>query len=60
MVVEVVFSWPGLGREVLQAVRASDFPLAQATFLLLAVLVIVMNFLADLFYGVLDPRVRLK
>ncbi len=60
VVVEVVFSWPGLGREVLQAVRASDFPLAQATFLLLAVLVIVMNFLADMFYGILDPRVRLK
>lgn len=60
VVVEVVFSWPGLGREVLQAVRASDFPLAQATFLLLAVLVIVMNFLADLVYGVLDPRVKLE
>ncbi|HLR47246.1 MAG TPA: ABC transporter permease, partial [Deinococcales bacterium] len=60
VVVEVVFSWPGLGREVLQAVRTSDFPLAQATFLLLAVLVIVMNFLADLVYGVLDPRVKLE
>lgn len=60
VVVEVVFSWPGLGREVLQAVRTSDFPLAQATFLLLAVLVIVMNFLADMVYGVLDPRVKLK
>lgn len=60
VVVEVVFSWPGLGREILQAVRTSDFPLAQATFLLLATLVISMNFLADLLYSALDPRVRLK
>jgi peptide/nickel transport system permease protein len=60
VVVEVVFSWPGLGREILQAVRTSDFPLAQATFLLMAVLVIAMNFLADMLYGALDPRVKLR
>lgn len=60
VVVEVVFSWPGLGREILQAVRTSDFPLAQATFLLLAALVVSMNFLADMLYSVLDPRVKLK
>ena len=60
VVVEVVFSWPGLGREILQAVRTSDFPLAQATFLLLAVLVIIMNFLADMLYSALDPRVKLR
>jgi len=60
VVVEVVFSWPGLGREILQAVRTSDFPLAQATFMLMAVLVIAMNFLADMLYGALDPRVKLR
>jgi peptide/nickel transport system permease protein len=60
VVVEVVFSWPGLGREILQAVQTSDFPLAQATFLLMAVLVIFMNFLADILYTMLDPRVLLK
>jgi peptide/nickel transport system permease protein len=60
VVVEVVFSWPGLGREILQAVQTSDFPLAQATFLLMAVLVIIMNFLADILYTLLDPRVHLK
>jgi peptide/nickel transport system permease protein len=57
VVVEVVFSWPGLGREILQAVRTSDYPLAQATFMLLAGLVIVFNFIIDLLYGRLDPRV---
>jgi peptide/nickel transport system permease protein len=60
VVVEVVFSWPGLGREILQAVRTSDFPLAQATFMLMAALVIGMNFLADMLYGALDPRVKLR
>ena len=60
VVVEVVFSWPGIGREILNAVRTSDFPLAQASFLLMASLVITMNFLVDLLYTVLDPRVHLK
>ena len=60
VVVEVVFSWPGLGREILNAVRTSDFPLAQATFMLMAGLVIFMNFLADMLYGALDPRVKLQ
>jgi peptide/nickel transport system permease protein len=60
VVVEVVFSWPGLGREILQAVRTSDFPLAQATFMLMAVMVIIMNFVVDMVYTMLDPRVHLK
>jgi peptide/nickel transport system permease protein len=60
VVVEVVFSWPGLGREMLDAVRRSDYPVAQATFLLLAALVLVLNLLADLTYKRLDPRVVLS
>lgn len=60
VVVEVVFSWPGLGREILSAVRTSDFPLAQASFLVMAALVITMNLLVDLLYTTLDPRVTLK
>lgn len=59
VVVEVVFSWPGLGREMLQAVRTSDYPMAQATFLLMAFMVLAMNFVADALYGVLDPRVSI-
>lgn len=60
VVVEVVFSWPGLGMEMLQAVRTSDYPLAQATFLLLAAMVLIMNFFADVLYSKLDPRVAYK
>lgn len=55
--IEVVFSWPGLGREMLNAVSARDYPLAQAAFLLLASGVLVLNLVADLLYGWLDPRV---
>lgn len=57
VVVELVFSWPGLGREMLSAVTARDYPLAQASFLLLAGAVLILNFVADLLYARLDPRV---
>ncbi len=57
VVVEVVFSWPGLGLEMLQAVRTSDYPLAQASFMLMAVMILILNFATDLVYGKLDPRV---
>ncbi len=57
VVVEVVFSWPGLGREMVQAVRTSDYPVAQASFMLMAVMVLILNFAADLIYSRLDPRV---
>ncbi|MFC0278730.1 ABC transporter permease [Falsigemmobacter intermedius] len=60
VVVEVVFSWPGLGREILNAVRTSDFPLAQACFLIMACFVIFLNLAVDILYSALDPRVRLK
>ncbi len=57
VVVEVVFSWPGLGREMFQAVRTSDYPVAQASFVMLASMVLVLNFLVDILYSKLDPRV---
>ncbi len=60
VVVEVVFSWPGLGREIVQAVRTSDFPMAQGAFMMMSGLVLIMNFLADVIYSYLDPRVVYK
>ena len=57
VVIEMVFSWPGLGRILVQAVAASDYPLAQGAFLLVALALISMNFIADLLYALLDPRV---
>ncbi len=57
VVVETVFSWPGLGRMLVDAVSGSDYPLAQGAFLLIAAVLVTMNFVADMLYGLLDPRV---
>ena len=57
-VVETVFSYPGLGRLVYEGVLARDYPLLQGTFLLIALGVIFCNFVSDLLYPLLDPRVR--
>ncbi|MFN8895285.1 MAG: ABC transporter permease [Betaproteobacteria bacterium] len=58
--IEVFFSIPGLGREVLLAVNRSDFPVIQAVTVYLAVLTMFINLLTDLAYKVADPRVVLK
>jgi len=55
--VETVFSWPGLGNLTVQAVGERDYPVLQGAFLLLAVSVVVANLIAELAYGILDPRV---
>lgn len=56
--VEVVFNWPGLGTLTVQALTARDYPVLQGVFLLLSIAVVLANLLADLVYGLLDPRVR--
>ena len=56
--VETVFSWPGIGRLMFDAVQKRDYPVLQGTFLLLAISVIVANLIADLLYAALDPRVK--
>jgi peptide/nickel transport system permease protein len=58
LLTEVVFSYPGIGFALLQAALNSDYPLLQGIFLLIAVAVLGANFVADLVYVVLDPRVR--
>ena len=56
--VETVFSWPGLGSMIFEAVRRQDYPVLQGAFLLIAVSVVLANLAADLVYGWLDPRVK--
>lgn len=58
VVVETVFSYPGLGKVIADAVAVRDYPLLQGAFLLATVGVIAANILADLLYPLLDPRVR--
>jgi len=56
--IEAVFSWPGLGGAIFEAVGRRDFPVLQGAFLLIAVTVIFANLIADLTYSYLDPRVQ--
>lgn len=57
-VVEVIFAWPGVGRTVVEAVFARDFPVVQAGVLLTSILFVTSNILVDLSYGLIDPRIR--
>lgn len=56
--VETVFSWPGLGRLMYDALAGRDYPLLQGIFLITAIVVVGANFLTDLTYRLLDPRVK--
>ncbi len=55
---ETVFAWPGIGRLVVDSIRAQDGPLVQGTVLFIAVVFIVINLLVDLSYALLNPRIR--
>ena len=57
VLIEVIFRWPGMGREIIQAVASSDYPLSQALFFTMGTMTIAMNLVADLLYGYLDPRI---
>jgi peptide/nickel transport system permease protein len=57
VLLETVFAWPGMGREIVQAVTRHDYPVAQASFFLMSFIVVGMNFIVDLLYGYLDPRI---
>ena len=57
VVIERVFSWPGLGLAIWQATSGHDYPLAQGSFLILATIIIIFNLLADISSVYIDPRV---
>ena len=54
---EQIFTWPGIGRELIFAVSNNDYPLAQACFLLITAVVLIANLIVDLLYAYLDPRI---
>ncbi len=58
IVTEEIFAWPGLGREIVEAVRSRDFPMFQGAVLLISATYLVVNLLTDAAYAALDPRVR--
>jgi dipeptide transport system permease protein len=55
---ETIFAWPGIGRWMIEAVQQRDYPVLQGGLLLVALLVILINFLADFLHGFLNPRIR--
>jgi peptide/nickel transport system permease protein len=58
VVIEVVFSWPGMGRALYNAILSRDYPVVMAASFLFGVLVLGANLLADMLYAVIDPRIR--
>lgn len=58
--IEYIFSWPGLGSQLVSAVFARDYSLIQTTVLLAAAMVVLANLVVDILYGVLDPRLRVR
>ena len=58
--IEILFSWPGVGRLMVEAVTRQDYPLMQAINYLIAVAVVFTNLFVDILYGYLDPRVRVE
>ena len=56
--IEIIFSWPGIGLLTFDAIAAKDFPLLQGIVLIDALLIIIANFSADLFYSHIDPRIK--
>ena len=58
VLVETVFAWPGVGLLAVDAIKRQDLPLLQADVFVVALIVVVLNLIIDLTYGVLDPRIR--
>ena len=60
VVVETVFAWPGIGRLLYEGVSFRDFPVVQGVVILGGAMIIVVNLLVDIFYAIVDPRIRLE
>lgn len=58
LVAEIIFSYPGLGSTILTAVLGQDYPLISATTLIVTLMVLTANFVLEIFYGFLDPRIK--
>jgi peptide/nickel transport system permease protein len=58
LVAEIIFSYPGLGTVLLDAVKGRDYPLVSATTLIITVMALIANFVIEILYGFLDPRIK--
>ena len=55
---ETIFAWPGIGKWLIEAIGRRDYPVVQGGLLMIATIIIVVNLLVDLMYGIINPRVR--
>ncbi len=55
---ETIFSWPGIGKWIIDAITNRDYPVLQGAVLIIATIIIVVNLTIDLLYGVVNPRIR--
>ncbi|MBM3695558.1 MAG: ABC transporter permease [Actinobacteria bacterium] len=58
VITESIFGWPGIGRKYIEAIGTNDYPVVMAVVMAIGIMVVIMNVVADLAYGFLDPRVR--
>jgi peptide/nickel transport system permease protein len=59
IVIEYIFNWPGIGRYAVQSILALDLPAVMGTTLVFTLIIVLVNLVADIAYGILDPRIRL-
>ena len=59
VLIEVVFNWPGIGHALVEGVLARDIPVVQFVFFLIAAFIIIANFVVDIIYGIIDPRISI-
>jgi len=60
IITETIFSWPGIGRELIQAIQGRDYPVVQGCVLLISFLYVFVNLVTDLAYSILDPRIQMS
>ena len=60
LITESVFAWPGLGQLIVQAVNGRDMAILQASIFVVSLMVIIINFLSDILYCIIDPRIKFK
>ena len=58
VLLEIIFAWPGIGRELVTALGDLDYPVAQGALYVMALVILLLNLLADMLYGLIDPRSR--
>jgi peptide/nickel transport system permease protein len=58
IITETVYNWPGMGGWIYSAISSKDYPVLQAVFYIIALCVVIANFIADLLYGIIDPRIK--